>query len=437
MIPRMQYISIIIRTKNEEKWIRKCLAAIMRQTIQNFEIILVDNHSSDKTVAIASEFPNVRILHVEEFLPGRALNQGVEASRGGFLVFLSAHCIPANERWLESLVKSIENEPKAAGVYGRQLPLPFSSDRDKRDLFNIFGLDRKIQVKDIYFHNANSLVKRAVWLKHKFCERTSNLEDRIWAKEVIDNGYQLVYEPEAAVYHHHGVNHSDEPKRLSRVSKIISDVYWDGNFDVQHSEIFELRIMAIVPVPANINAIQEQLVAENICKLHQLDLVDSIIEVGPKKIGSQPKVLHLSHDGLDNMGGRLSVAEVVKGALEFGIDQKGIPDAVLYVNASKYSLDIELLIQLSRQFALSGVLTIFPGYRDFDHVWYKSGNGTFEVLDQSFKNREDRLEVYRSLYGLGIISSVSTMASGNLLSDEFLAIHEVNRRFRDLEVRSE
>ena len=43
-------VSIIIRTKNEERWILKCLEQIKKQTFKNYEIIIVDNNSTDKTV---------------------------------------------------------------------------------------------------------------------------------------------------------------------------------------------------------------------------------------------------------------------------------------------------------------------------------------------------------------------------------------------------
>ena len=49
-------VSIIIRTKNEERWIGQCLDAISKQTYKNFEIILVDNLSHDKTVDKANDF---------------------------------------------------------------------------------------------------------------------------------------------------------------------------------------------------------------------------------------------------------------------------------------------------------------------------------------------------------------------------------------------
>ena len=49
-------VSLIIRSKNEEKWIKLVLESIYEQTIKNFEIILVDNNSVDNTVKIAKSY---------------------------------------------------------------------------------------------------------------------------------------------------------------------------------------------------------------------------------------------------------------------------------------------------------------------------------------------------------------------------------------------
>ena len=45
-------VSIIVRTKNESFWIAKCLHEITNQNYKNYEIIVVDNSSSDKTISI-------------------------------------------------------------------------------------------------------------------------------------------------------------------------------------------------------------------------------------------------------------------------------------------------------------------------------------------------------------------------------------------------
>ena len=49
--------SIIIRTKNEERWIDFCLKKVFEQKDINFEVIIIDNYSTDKTVDKAKKFP--------------------------------------------------------------------------------------------------------------------------------------------------------------------------------------------------------------------------------------------------------------------------------------------------------------------------------------------------------------------------------------------
>ena len=80
---------------------------------------------------------------------------------GDYFVCLSSHCIPVNSLWLETLVKAMDDGSQYAGVYGRQEPMSFTSPADKRDLLLVFGLDRRIQSKDSFFHNANSIIRRS------------------------------------------------------------------------------------------------------------------------------------------------------------------------------------------------------------------------------------------------------------------------------------
>ena len=108
-------VSIIIRTKNEEKWISLCLNALSTQSYKNFEIIIVDNYSKDKTIQKIKKY-NVKTVFIKNFLPGKAINQGIKKSRGKIIVCLSAHCIPVNNSWLKNLIKHLSDN-KVAGVY--------------------------------------------------------------------------------------------------------------------------------------------------------------------------------------------------------------------------------------------------------------------------------------------------------------------------------
>ena len=64
--------------------------------------------------------------------------------------------------------------------------------------------------------------------KFKFNEIINHIEDRIWAKEVLKDGYNIVYEPKASVFHYHGLNHNNNLSRAEGVAKIIEKIN-EGN----------------------------------------------------------------------------------------------------------------------------------------------------------------------------------------------------------------
>ena len=73
-------VSIIVRTKNESFWIGKCLHEITTQVYTNYEVIVVDNSSSDKTISIIKKnFKKIKIVNYKSknFYPGKAINLGI------------------------------------------------------------------------------------------------------------------------------------------------------------------------------------------------------------------------------------------------------------------------------------------------------------------------------------------------------------------------
>jgi rhamnosyltransferase len=219
-------ISVIVRTKNEEKWIARCLSALAQQASVDFEVIVVDNVSADATLDIVGQFDaEVVTIPDDQFTFGRSLNLGIEASKGEFLAMISGHCIPATDLWLYRLWRNFQLDPAVAGVYGKQEPLPDTNSLDKRDLLTVFGLERRVQEKDYFFHNANSMIRRSVWERIPFDEEIAGVEDRDWAKRVLDEGHKIVYEPYAAVYHWHGINHGGDRSRADRVVRVIELIH--------------------------------------------------------------------------------------------------------------------------------------------------------------------------------------------------------------------
>ncbi len=215
---------IIIRTKNEDRWLKATLEKIFSQKYKNFLIAIVDNNSTDRTLEIARRY-KTKIFKIKKFIPGKAINLPIKKVKSKFVVCLSAHCIPTNENWLNNLIKPLKNK-KVAAVYGKQLPMYNTESQNYRDLKIVFGNDKRIQKKDYFFHNANSAIRASLLKKYPFSEKATNIEDRIWAKQILDSNqnFQIIYEPKAAVFHHHGIHQSNNKKRLDGVIKIMKNI---------------------------------------------------------------------------------------------------------------------------------------------------------------------------------------------------------------------
>jgi 2-desacetyl-2-hydroxyethyl bacteriochlorophyllide A dehydrogenase len=197
-------ISVIIRTYNEEAYLADLLEAIRQQSLSDYEIMVVDSGSWDRTCEIAQRGAD-KLLHMQslDFTFGYALNVGIQEAAGRFIVIVSAHTRPLNPQWLDKLIEPLSDE-KTAMVYGRQLGAAGSKFSEIQDMRRTFGLKRKVLRPPQFFaNNANSAIRKDLWDRHPFDENLLGLEDIEWAKYWMEREYQVVYEPEAALYHIH------------------------------------------------------------------------------------------------------------------------------------------------------------------------------------------------------------------------------------------
>ncbi len=116
------YISIIMPVYNSEKYLNKSIKTVLSQSFKDFELLLVDDCSPDKSGAICDEYAmqdsRVKVLHlVENGGAGNARNEAMKLVQGKYLCFLDADDYFDNNM-LENLVNSVSENPAKVVIFG-------------------------------------------------------------------------------------------------------------------------------------------------------------------------------------------------------------------------------------------------------------------------------------------------------------------------------
>lgn len=200
--------SIIIRTYNEQRYLEELLQAIYSQYVDdlNYEIIIVDSGSTDKTLEIADNLA-CRIVHIKksEFSFGRSLNIGCAAAEGDYLVFISGHCVPTDRFWLKNLVTPLISGDVVLS-YGRQIGGETTKFSEHLLFEKFYPNISQIPQNGYFCNNANLALLKNIWKLYPFNESLTGLEDMYLSKHLVAERMPIGYVASAAVYHHH-----DEP----------------------------------------------------------------------------------------------------------------------------------------------------------------------------------------------------------------------------------
>ncbi|HLF72415.1 MAG TPA: glycosyltransferase family A protein [Dehalococcoidia bacterium] len=111
-------VSVVIPVYNGEDFIAEAIESVLAQDYASFEVIVVDDGSTDRSGAIAGAFPApVRCLHQANCGLGAARNAGVTNARGEYLAFLDADDLWAPDK-LSAQVATLREAPELDGVFG-------------------------------------------------------------------------------------------------------------------------------------------------------------------------------------------------------------------------------------------------------------------------------------------------------------------------------
>lgn len=177
-------ISVVIPAYNEEKYLSKCLESLKNQTYKTFEIIIVDNGSSDATADIAKKY-NIIIIHESKKGVGAARKKGFAQAQGDIIVSTDADCsFPPD--WLEKIVHAFE-KPGTIAVYGTTM---IENESPWKQKLSLYLMTAFYQINDWLnkkqFQGSNSAIRKTTYEKTPgFDETLGALEDADLCKKLM------------------------------------------------------------------------------------------------------------------------------------------------------------------------------------------------------------------------------------------------------------
>jgi rhamnosyltransferase len=214
-------VSVVIPVKNGDYWLNDTLNGLMGQKIDgHFEIIIIDSGSTDKSLEIIKRFP-VRLIQVESnsFNHGLTRNLGVREASGEYVAMTVQDARPCDEYWLQNLLKGFV-DGNVAGVCGQQV-VPHDADKNPMAWFrpqSASQLSRYEFTPEQFaaltpekkrlvcgWDDVTAMYRKKALIQVPFRE-VMFAEDVLWAKDALLNGYAVVYNSAARVYHYHFEN---------------------------------------------------------------------------------------------------------------------------------------------------------------------------------------------------------------------------------------
>ncbi|MCW4029805.1 MAG: glycosyltransferase family 2 protein [Candidatus Bathyarchaeota archaeon] len=214
-------LSVIIPTKNSAKRISNCLKSLFHQSFKSFEVIIVDGHSTDDTVRLASAFP-VTVCYENYGTRGGACNVGAQNAKGDILVFTDDDCLFPPD-WLRQVYDCFAKNPHLTAFGGLDVNVEDDTLSSRsRGIFDTYGRQETASDIDAVFRikGCNSAYQKGAFFRLggfdpslKYWEE-SELHVRMFCEPNTKN--QLLFEPRIAINHY---RHAESPYRIRKIMR--------------------------------------------------------------------------------------------------------------------------------------------------------------------------------------------------------------------------
>ena len=195
-------VSIIMRCKNSDWVIAQALAGLYSQTFKDFELLVIDSGSTDRTLEIVRQYP-CRLIEIEakQYYPGAVLNMALEEAKADLIVFQNSDGVPLSPHTLSRLVAAFDDDSVSAALT-RQLPRPEADAWVRRDYALSFP-DAEETPRWIRLSLPMAAMRKSAWEEHRFYTEAWASEDTEWGEWAVNNGLKIKYVKDAIIMHSH------------------------------------------------------------------------------------------------------------------------------------------------------------------------------------------------------------------------------------------
>ena len=201
-------VSVIIRNRNENEYIGFAIQSCL-DFFDKPEIIIVDNNSTDDslhTVNLFKDRTTIKIIPINDYTPGKSINLGVKHATKDIILVLSAH----SQITKVDLLNVKADLKKNVAVFGQQIPIYKGKKITPRYIWSHFKENR---IKNMYskienrqfLHNAFCFYNKDFLLKYPMPEEYPTKEDRYWAIDIVNKGYNYCYDSKHKINHFYTV----------------------------------------------------------------------------------------------------------------------------------------------------------------------------------------------------------------------------------------